>query len=268
MDNDVIFQEARPAASGWRNRPLIVLDAVRFTRNLTRDMLRHAGALRVKATASPKAAAWLASETTDPILLANWRGDFEDGPGLVRRLRRGDDRSAQTPAILLSDQRTMTDIEDARDAGVNSIALRPHSTQTFIDRIDDVASRPRRFIRTSRFSGPDRRAPRPCADRPDYKRSADVEDGVTTDLEAARAQAWAIIFEKLRRNDPLAARIGRSLERYLARVSRIDARSTEIIELHRAALGKLEDHRGADVTLRMDIVAGLERVVELRAGAV
>jgi CheY-like chemotaxis protein len=267
MDGDLITMETSARPRDWRERPLIVLDAVRFTRNLTLDMLRCAGATRLQPVSHPKAAAWMMRETRDPILITDWRQDFASGPGLVRALRRSQGPERLAPALLVSNRRPLHDVEDARDAGVSAIAVRPVPTQALIDRLGEITSRPGRFVQSARFSGPDRRAPRRCEADPDFKRQADVDAGRTGEVDAARAQARAIIFEKLRRNDPLAARVGKSLERYLACVDAIDPRSAEIIELHRATLGQLDDHRGADMDVRLDIVASLERLVDRRTAA-
>lgn len=267
MDGDLIKVETGRRARDWRERPLVVLDAVRFTRKLTQDMLRCAGAERVHTASHPKAAAWFLRENRDPLLITDWREDFAAGPGLVRSLRRSEGLERFTPALMLSDRRPLNDIEDARDAGVNAIALRPVATQAFIDRLGEITARPRPFVRSSRFNGPDRRAPRTVQDKLDYKRGVDVDAGRTTPLDAARAQARAIIFEKLRRNDPLAARVGRSLERYLSHLSAISPRSAEVVELHRATLGRLDDHRSADKSVRCNIVVGLEQLVERRTAA-
>ncbi|MCR9130818.1 MAG: hypothetical protein NXI12_15020 [Alphaproteobacteria bacterium] len=267
MDGDLIELDVKRRTRDWRERPLIVLDAVRFTRNLTLDMLRHAGARRLNTASNAKAASWMVRESRDAILIADWRDSFQTGPGLIRSLRRGSGPERHVPALVLSDRRGVVEIEDARDAGVSAIAVRPIPTQAFIDRLGEITTHPRRFIETARFSGPDRRTPRPRTHDPDYKRGADVVAGRTTELDAARAQARAIIFEKLRRNDPLAARVGRSMERFLSAMDRIDEKSAEIIELHRMTLGKLDDHRGAEMNVRLDIVAGLERLVERRTAA-
>ena len=74
-----------------------------------------------------------------------------------------------------------------------------------------------------------------------------------------------MIFERLRHNDPLAAHVGRSLERFLAGQSEMTDRGEEIIALHRATLGRLADQEGGDIEARLDIVSGLERLVAKRA---
>lgn len=262
-----ITTETGQGPRDWRERPVIVLDPVRFTRNLTLDMLRCAGAARLHPASCPKAAAWFMREARGALLVTDWREDFAAGPGLIRTLRRGSGGAQCAPALMLTRSRPLNEIEEARDAGVDAIALRPLPTQALIDRLGEITARPRRFVRSPRFNGPDRRAPRPDSGRSDYKRGADVEAGRTTALDAARAQARAIIFETLRRRDPLGARVGRSLERCLSGAKAIDARDEEIIALHRATLGRLDDHRGASKHVRLDIVAGLERLVERRAAA-
>ena len=269
MPGDLIRLETRKPAPDWRERALVVCDPVRFTRNLTVEMLRQAGARRVRPADNPRAAAWLMRESRNAVLIADWREDFAAGPGLIRQLRRdpGAQTAATAPTMLISDPRSAIQIEQARDAGASVIALRPLPVQGFIDRLSEITARPRSFVSDARFTGPDRRAPRPPSDDADPKRQADIDAGRTTPIEAARAEARSIIFEKLRRNDPLAARVGRSLERFLLTAGAIDGRAGEIITLHRATLGKLDDHREAEASVRLEIVASLERLVERRAAA-
>jgi DNA-binding response OmpR family regulator len=230
-------------------------------------MLRQAGARRVQPTDNPDAAIWIMGQMRNAILLTDWRKDFSCGPGLIRRLRRADGALRLAPALLLSDQRSLTQIEDARDAGASAIAVRPVATQAFIDRLTEITQRPRAFITTSRFTGPDRRPLRTAETTGAFKRQVDVDAGLTTEIDAARAQARAMIDEKLRRHDPLAARVGRSLERYLRHAGAMTTRTREIVELHRGSLGRLDDHHGAAMAVRLDIVEGLERLVERRAAA-
>ncbi|HBU62507.1 MAG TPA: hypothetical protein DEB67_08735, partial [Oceanicaulis sp.] len=97
-----------------------------------------------------------------------------------------------------------------------------------------------------------------------YKRDRDVAEGMTTPLQAARAQAQSIIFTMLRRGDELSARIGRSLERFLASVDALGDREREIIQLHRASLGRLADLQGESREERMEVVEGLETLVRRR----
>ncbi len=256
----------RPGPRPWRERPIIVCDPVRFTRKLTLDILRTAGAERVTPAETPEAARWFIGQSRDPLLVADWREDAAPGfgPELVRQLRRGP-YPRRTPSIVVTGRRMLIDVEQVRDCGADALALRPVSPAALAERLQEVAERPRPFVTTAGFAGPDRRARRPM--RGEYKRDRDVTDGHITPHGAALNQARSIIFESLRRSDPLSARVGRSLERFLDGRGVLDASAREIITLHRGALAQLADLRREALEPRLDVVAGLERIVARRAAA-
>ena len=259
--------ETRPARP-WRERPVIVCDPVRFTRRLTVDILRNAGAERVTAAETPEAARWFVKQARDPVLIADWREHADETPGcgpeLVRALRR-DAGPSRTPSLVVTGRRALADVEQVRDSGADALALRPVSPAGLAERLTEITERPRRFVSTARFSGPDRRAARPM--RGEFKRDRDVADGRVTPVAAAVNQARAIMFESLRRQDPLSARVGKSLERFLTGRDALDSPAREIIALHRGALAQLSDLRRESLELRVDVVTGLERIVARRAAA-
>lgn len=248
-------------APDWRERLIVVCDPSSFTRRLTMDMLRLAGAHRIAAAEQDAGALWTMKQARNPILIADGRG--ADAAAVVRKLRRADGAHRQAPAVLITGSTVAADVQRARDHGVNAIAARPLAPQTLFERLEEITTRPRRFIDTATFSGPDRRTGRPAAG--EFKRRADIEAGLVTSLQAARAEARSMIFERLRHNDPLAARVGRSLERFLAGQGEMTGRGEEIVALHRAALGKLDDQDDGATEARLEIVAGLERLVARRA---
>jgi CheY-like chemotaxis protein len=270
MTADVLFMNGRnaPAARPWRQRPLIVCDPVRFTRRLTVEILRAAGAERVTAAETPEAARWFIKQSHDPVLLTDWREGEEDvpgsGPDLVRAVRR-EGAGARTPSLVITARRQLLDMEHMRDCGTDALALRPVSPARLAERLTEITERPRPFVTTARFSGPDRRADRPL--RGEYKRDRDVAEGQVSAAGAALNQARAIIFESLRRKDPLSARVGKSLERFLEGRDGIDVEAREIITLHRGALAQLSDLKREALEMRLDVVAGLERIVARRAAA-
>lgn len=248
----------------WRERPIIVCDPTRFTRRLTVDVLRFAGAERVQTCTTRDSALWFARNAKDPILVVDWRDERLDAPGLVRELRRGAPEVNTAPALVLSTKHRLIDVEHARDSGVDTVALRPIAPRDVTERLTEITRRPRPFVTTPSYCGPDRRVRSDGATA--YKRDRDVADGRTDPLNAARAQAQSMIFSMLRRNDPLAARIGRSLERYLAGLTALSDRDREIITLHRASLGRVLDLQAAANDVRLEVITGLEALVARRAG--
>ena len=246
--------------SDWRDRLIVVCDPSRFTRRLTIDMLRLAGAQRISASEQSAGALWAMKQARDPILIADGRS--ADAASAVRKLRRAQGHHRQAPVVLITGSAVAADVQRARDHGVSAIAARPLAPQTLFERLDEITTRPRRFIDAESFSGPDRRTGRPAMG--DFKRRADIEAGLVTPLQAAKAEARAMIFDRLRLNDPLAARVGRSLERFLEGQRQLTDSGQEIIALHRTTLGKLADQDDDAAEARLDIVAGLERIVGRR----
>lgn len=254
------------ARSPWQRRALIVFEPVAFFRRLTLDVLRMAGAQSVIPTGSPAEAMAAAIETRHALILAGWDERGTDGLDLVRRLRAVPGPARKAEAILVSPRRRAIDIEDARDAGANAYLLRPFSSDDIRTRLGEVAARPARFIETVRFKGPDRRKPRsPHAAEPaGYKRGRDVEDGHVTAMQAALNQADDMAFQSMRRGDPIGARVGRSLRRFLEGIDTLTPEAREIIDLHRSTLGRLDELRSAEPQVRAELVNGLDAIVMKR----
>ena len=251
-------QDRREAVSlDWRERLIVVCDPSSFTRRLTIDMLRLAGAKRICASEQSTGALWAMKQARDPILIADGRN--HDAASTVRKLRRTQGAHRTAPAVLITGSAVAADVQRARDHGVSAIAARPLAPQTLFERLHEITARPRPFIDTEGFSGPDRRTGRRAIG--EFKRQADVDAGRVTPLQAAKAEARAMIFNRLRLNDPMAARVGRSLERFLDGQQELTGRAQEIVALHRATLGKLGDQDHDAHEARMDIVCGLERIV-------
>ena len=184
---DIFGDVTRIGPTPWRARPIVVFEPVGFFRRLTLDILRFAGAEKLLPTACPADTLARLSESREAILVAGWHDRGADGLSLVRRLRTTPGPAQQAEAILLSPPRRALDIEDARDAGASGYLLRPFSAKTIDSRIGEITLRRPRFIRTSRFTGPDRRKPRArhLSQPQGFKRGADVEAGCVTAIEAA-----------------------------------------------------------------------------------
>lgn len=261
--------QAEPASphADWRTRPIVLCEPGGFLRKLTADLLRHAGAGRITAVDEAEGALWFLRQTRRAILVAGWQeaGDACDAAHLVRRLRADSGPAGLAPSLIVTSRREVTDIERARDSGVDALVLRPVAPNDIIVRLDQLTRRRRTFVRGENFSGPDRRI-RSGAEAA-YKRNADIAAGLTTPIEAARAQAVSMIARMRRRQDPLAERVGRSLARCLETASALGPKEAEITALHRATLARLEALHGAPGEVRAEIVDSLERLTARRRAA-
>ena len=115
----------------------------------------------VTASDGESGLAVLRAEPIDMII-----GDFGVGPvdGLefARRLRRGEDDSHRAiPIIMLATPEQRAMVERAGDIGVDAYLGKPVSPSSLYSRMLAVASRPRAFVDTGAYCGPDRRGDRP-----------------------------------------------------------------------------------------------------------
>ena len=97
-----------------------------------------------------------------------------DGVEFTRQLRNApDSRNPYLPVIMMTGHSAKWRVEDARDAGVTEFVVKPVTAKTLMERIYSVIYRPRPFVRTGSYFGPDRRRRNdPTHDGP-WRRSGD-----------------------------------------------------------------------------------------------
>jgi two-component system, chemotaxis family, chemotaxis protein CheY len=92
------------------------------------------------------------------IVLADWMMKPMDGIRLTR-LIRNEPRSPNpfVPIILMTGFSEKNRVMEARDGGVTEFLVKPFQAKDLYKRIAQVIERPRQFVRTTEFFGPDRR---------------------------------------------------------------------------------------------------------------
>jgi CheY-like chemotaxis protein len=252
----------------WTVSPPLVLDSNVFMRGIITNLLRDAGAPDVIATSRASAALDVLKDREPSVLISDWalRGTpGEDRIKLVRKIRETEYATYRNiPVVFVSPPRSRREVETARDAGVDEFLVTPIAPITLRQRLDTLESSPRSFIESPRFAGPDRRR-RPIIDAgPSLKRIADVEDGRTSPMKAARAAAVALSHETRLTGDALCIRVGRSLQRFLSWATEYTPVEAEVVDMHRATLAQLSRMAAAGDPLREPVVQGLEQVVAKR----
>lgn len=92
------------------------------------------------------------------ILICRWELPGEDGLAMVRRLRRDADSPAPfLPAIIVTGAITRERIAQALQAGVHEILVLPLTPKAVELRLREIIERPRKFVRSGDYFGPDRR---------------------------------------------------------------------------------------------------------------
>jgi DNA-binding response OmpR family regulator len=92
------------------------------------------------------------------IVIADWMMQPMDGISLTRRIRNSPESpNPYVPVILMTGFSEKRRVIEARDSGVTEFLVKPFTARDLYRRIAQVIERPRQFVRSDDFFGPDRR---------------------------------------------------------------------------------------------------------------
>ena len=92
------------------------------------------------------------------IVITDWHMEPTSGIDLVRRIRKErDSPNKMVPIIMMTGYSAMPRVAEARDNGTTEFLVKPFSANDLARRIAYVINKPRDFIETPDYFGPDRR---------------------------------------------------------------------------------------------------------------
>ena len=137
---------------------IMVVDDDRHMQSIVKSIL---SAMRIKNVRSYDTATDAFSELQQwipDIVITDWKMEPLDGLDFVRLIRIGEDSpNPYLPIILLTGYTEFERITEARDAGVTEILAKPISVESLHSRIVNIIEKPRPFIKSTDYFGPDRR---------------------------------------------------------------------------------------------------------------
>ncbi len=137
---------------------ILVADSNQYMLKIIRAMLRGFGIANIReANDGAIALEELNSHVID-IVIADYALETLNGVEFVELVRGAEDSHSRfVPIIMLSAYTEKWRIEAARDAGVTEFLSKPLCANDLYLRLVEVIEKPRQFIRTNRYIGPDRR---------------------------------------------------------------------------------------------------------------
>lgn len=136
----------------------LVVDDNKHMRALVKTILHALGAKNVLEAADGADAFKELRHFPADIIICDWNMSPLDGLDFVRLVRTGKDSPNPFAAIIMLTGHTeMHRVVEARDAGVHEFLAKPISAKALYSRIRSIIERPRPFIRTNTYFGPDRR---------------------------------------------------------------------------------------------------------------
>jgi CheY-like chemotaxis protein len=137
---------------------VLVVDDNGAMRGTVRAILTAFGARVVYEASSAKQAIAVLKDMPVDLMICDWKMPDMDGVTLVRKLRKSEPNPAAfMPVIMLTAYSERVRVAEARDAGVTEFLVKPISPEALYRRIQAVINKPRPFVRTKVFFGPDRR---------------------------------------------------------------------------------------------------------------
>lgn len=121
------------------------------------NVLRSLGARDIKVASDASDAADEIRNSHPDVIMSEYFLKSANGIELVRwlRARPGDER--YTPFILVTSFATYDSVMASRNAGATEFVKKPFSAEALVARLREVVERPRPFVSSTNFFGPDRR---------------------------------------------------------------------------------------------------------------
>jgi two-component system chemotaxis response regulator CheY len=151
--------------SALQSLNILLVDDNQHMRSIASAILQSAGIRNIREV--PDGAKALEALREHPVDLAIV--DFNmfplDGVQFTRLVRNSpDSANPYLPIIMMTGHSEKHRVYEARDAGVTEFVVKPITAKAVFDRIQAVILRPRAFVRTEGYFGPDRRR----TNAPDY----------------------------------------------------------------------------------------------------
>jgi len=161
---------------------VLLVDDNQHMRSITQAVLQSAGMRKIVEATDGAQALELLKEHAIDLAIVDFNMFPLDGVEFTRLVRNSpDSANPYLPIIMMTGHSEKTRVYEARDAGVTEFIVKPITAKAVLDRIHAVIWRPRPFVKTDGYFGPDRRR----QNLPDYsgpkRRSTDQAQDIDND---------------------------------------------------------------------------------------
>lgn len=153
---------------------ILVADGNRYTLSITKGFLRNYGVRTIVEAHNGTQALSLFWAHRPELVILDWELPIIDAPDVVKHLRREGSPNRNVPIIVLTAASTHENMAEARDSGATEFLVKPISQSTLSERVTWVLRKPRPFVQSGEFFGPDRRRRSDAEYRGEERRSARI----------------------------------------------------------------------------------------------
>jgi two-component system chemotaxis response regulator CheY len=165
------------SGGGFESLKALIVDDNAHMRSLLRALLNSIGINEVQEAAHGGTALEVLRNKKSDLVLTDLQMRPMDGIEFTRRVRLSDlSPNPFVPIIMISGHTEKQRIEIARDAGVTEFLAKPITATHLFSRIAEIVERPRAFVRTDGYFGPDRRRRQDDSYAGPWRRADDFQD--------------------------------------------------------------------------------------------
>lgn len=137
---------------------MLVVEDTQPMQKLLVSVLEALGIKKIQTANNGEAAFRAFLQNNHDIILSDWQMSPIDGIELTRMIRKDvQSPNRMVPIVLITGYSAWSRVEEARDAGVTEFLVKPFTAHDLARRIAHVINKPRDYIETQDFFGPDRR---------------------------------------------------------------------------------------------------------------
>jgi CheY-like chemotaxis protein len=139
---------------------VLIVDDNAFMRQLFREVLVALDCLpaNLRFAANGRDGLEALRDVSTDLIICDIKMAPMDGTQFTKHIRvQQDSAHAYIPIIICTGHTEIEQIQCARDAGANEILSKPINVRSLYERIRSIIERPRQFVRSDSYHGPDRR---------------------------------------------------------------------------------------------------------------
>jgi CheY-like chemotaxis protein len=165
---------------------ILLIDDNQHMRAITSAILQSAGVRKIREVGDGGAGLDALREQAFDVAIVDFNMFPLDGVEFTRLVRNSaDSPNPYLPIIMMTGHSEKNRVMEARDAGVTEFVVKPITAKAILERLNAVIFKPRPFVKTDGYFGPDRRRTDARNFKGPYRRVADAERAEASDESAA-----------------------------------------------------------------------------------
>jgi len=144
--------------SAFAQLNILLVDDNQHMRSITSAILQSAGIRKVREASDGAAALDALRDHPIDLVIVDFNMFPLDGVEFTRLVRNSpDSANPYLPIIMMTGHSEKHRVVEARDAGVTEFVVKPITAKAILERMQATIFRPRAFVKTDSYFGPDRR---------------------------------------------------------------------------------------------------------------